>query len=301
MNRRRGWAVVVLGAVLLASACGGGDDETSPEGSDGLRIASFDFAESEVVSEVYAQAVESAGIPVIRLGPIGPREVVAPAMQDDLADLVIEYAGSVLGYAGFPDASRSIEETVDLMRTHMEPLGLVILEPAPALDTNVFVVSRDNAAALGLDEVSDLVDAGFTRLGGPAECPDRALCMLGLADVYGVTFDEFVPQPTLAFTAESLRRGEIDVGVLFSTAPEAEADDLVVLADDRRLQPADNLVPVLRRDAVERWGSELTDTLDAVSAVLTTADVRDMNRRIAEGESVVDVAADWLLASDLPM
>ncbi len=77
------------------------------------------------------------------------------------------------------------------------------------------------------------------------------------------------------------------------------ADDLVVLRDDLQLQPAENLVPVLRSDAVERWGPELTDALDSVSAVLTTEEVRELNRPIAAGESATEVAEDWLRASEL--
>ncbi len=290
---------VVVAAVVMGACGSGGEGEAGPGADDGVRIVAFDFAESVVVAEVYAQALEEAGLPVVRLGAVGPREVVAPAVQGGQADVVIEYAGSVLGYAGFPDASRSVAETVELMRTHMEPLGLVVLEPSPASDVNVFVVSGANAEALELEDVSDLADAGFARLGGPPECPDRRLCLLGLADVYGVVFDQFVPQPSLAFTAESVRRGEIDVGVLFSTSPELDADDLVVLNDDRRLQPAENLVPVVRGDAVERWGPELIVALDAVSAELSTPDVRALNRRIADGEPAALVASDWLASSGL--
>jgi osmoprotectant transport system substrate-binding protein len=103
-----------------------------------------------------------------------------------------------------------------------------------------------------------------------------------------------VPQRSLARTADALRRGEIDVGLLFSTSAELAADGLVVLVDDRRLQPLENVVPLVRVDALDRWGSAVRTALDSVSSALTTAGLRDLNARVEAGETVERVAASWL-------
>ena len=94
-------------------------------------------------------------------------------------------------------------------------------------------------------------------------------------------------------TAEALRRDEIDVGVMFSTDATL-TDEFTVLEDDRDLQPAENIVPVIRTEALVRWGeAEIAAALDGVSIDLTTPELRELNRRAAFDE-IAAVAADWL-------
>lgn len=263
--------------------------------SDGLRVASFDFDESRLLAELYAQVLEAAGVPVVRLGPVGPREIVAPALQLDRIDLVPEYLGTALQYAGSTESNPDSEAALAELNERLAPAGLVALEPSPAEDKNVIVVTTATADAERLETISDLLPhVGGQRFGGPPECPDRPLCLAGLESVYGLRFAEFVPQRSLAFTAEALRRGEIDVGLMFSTAAELEAPDLVELIDDRQLQPAENIVPLARAEALDRWGPDVINALDAVSALLTTRELRALNVRVADRVPVADAARDWL-------
>ena len=288
---------VVLALLVIGAACGGGEVEAVDDPESGVRVASFDFAESALLAELYAQALESGGLPVIRLGSIGPREITAPAQELDLIDVVPEYLGTALQFAGVTEPNPDPAAALALLDERLVGRGLTALRPSAAEDKNVIIVTRDDAKANDLETISDLSPlARDRRFGGPAECPDRPLCLAGLERVYGLRFAEFVPQRSLAFTAEALRRGEIDVGLMFSTASELEADDLVELIDDRRLQPAENVVPVVRLDAVDRWGPALAASLGVVSDRLTTAALRGLNRRVAEGEPVEDVAARWLSA-----
>ena len=287
--------MAVAGLVMVAAACGASDpDSTGPVEADGVRISSFDFAESQLLAELYAQVLEGADTPVVRLGAVGPREVVAPALEGNVVDLVPEYLGTASAHF---DAA-----TTDLvgLTAALEPRGLVALTPASAEDVNVFVVTRTVADQQTLTQVSDLARlAPIARFGGPVECPERPLCLLGLADTYGLTFAEFIPQQSLELTAEALRRREIDVGLMFSTSAVLEPTEFVALLDDRALQPPENVVPLVRAGAVERWGATLPDSLDGLSRSLTTEELREMNRRVDDGEPVAVVAASWLAAVGL--
>jgi osmoprotectant transport system substrate-binding protein len=132
--------------------------------------------------------------------------------------------------------------------------------------------------------------------GGPPECPSRPLCLEGLEDVYGVRFKSVVSYLDAGgpVTRQALREGEIDVGLLFTTDPSAAADGLVALADDRGLQPAENVTPVVRTEILERWGSKPRTLIDAVSARLTSDDLRRLNAAVAHGEAIPTVASRWL-------
>jgi osmoprotectant transport system substrate-binding protein len=278
--------VVMLGLVPLAG-CGG--DENADDGPDGVRIAAFDFAESELLAEIYAQSIEARGVPVDRLGAIGPREIVAPALRMGEIDVVPEYVGTAAGHYGAD--GRDLAS----LRAAVEGFGLEALEPADAVDSNVFVVTAETARAQDLVRVSDLDEfAPTARFGGPVECPERPLCLLGLRDVYGLEFAEFVPQNSLVLTADALRRGEIDVGLLFSTSAALDEDEFVVLVDDKALQPPENVVPLVRADVLRERGSVVPAALDEVSASLTTTDLRNLNQRVEGGEAIQDVAASWL-------
>lgn len=292
--RRRTTLALVASLLVAATGCSGSSATPDSTQVAGLRVASFDFVESEILAELYAQAAEGVGIPVVRLGAIGPREIVVPAMRDGQVDLVPEYVGSALRFAEVLESPDDLSEAASLLDDRVADFEIDVLTPSSAADINVFVVSDVTADLHDLESVSDLETVPLTRFGGPAECPDRPYCLLGLRDVYGVSFEEFVAQPSLAFTAEALRRGEIDVGLMFSSSAELNAPDLVELVDDRHLQPPENVVPMLRRESLERWGPELNGALDEVSDWLTTVELRRLNGLVADGATVEEVAREWL-------
>ena len=281
-------------ALAIVGACGGDEDAADPSADDGMRIASFDFEESELLAELYAQVLESGGTPVVRLGQVGPREVVAPALELDRIDLVPEYLGTASGHFG------ATSNDVTGLSEAVAPRGLVVLRPAEAEDVNVFVMKTDAAESNGFTRLSDLVDfAPTATLGATVECPDRPLCLPGLRDTYGLTWADFQPQRSLLLTADALLSGEIDVGLMFSTSAELNTPRLLVLEDDRRLQPPENVVPIVRSDALDRWQLTGLDPLAELSDRLTTEDLRAMNERVGDDEPIESVAQSWLASVGL--
>jgi osmoprotectant transport system substrate-binding protein len=290
--------ILAVVTVLIA----GCNDSTSPptdsSAANAIRIGSFNFTESEVLAELYAQGLEANGLPVARIGRVGSREVVEPALELGLLDIVPEYAGTLLEFVnlGSGEATADTALTLNLLRSHLEPRGLVALAPAYAQDRNAFVIRKELAATNGIRTISDLVPyASDLSFGGPSECPERFFCLAGLQEVYGLEFGTFVPFPLGSVVAAGLANGEIDVGLLFSTDPVLADPTLVVLADDQGLQPAENVTPVVRRDAIERWGPQLTTALDAISAELTTVDLVTLNSAAnAPDTDIAAIVQAWL-------
>lgn len=153
---------------------------------------------------------------------------------------------------------------------------------------------------MGPDQHGIATLAGTLVLGSGEECPDEPFCLPALAEVYGLTFGSFVvTDPGGPATIEALRAGRIDVGVLFTTDPHLRSGDLVLLDDDRRAQPAENVVPIIREDVLAAHGPELGRCLDAVSAVLTTAVVSGLNRQVQlDGVAPHAAAGGFLSAMD---
>lgn len=293
--------ICLVVALLIGSAGCAGDQGVAPLPEEAIRIGGFNFAESELLAEIYAQVLESRGLPVARLGPVGPREVVEPALELGLIDVVPEYAGTMLEFVnlGAGEATAETAETVTRLRRWLEPRGLVALEPAAAQDSNAFVIHQGSAGTEGVHSVSDLAPiATELAFGGPPECPERYFCLAGLADVYGIEFGSFTPVPFGVIPA-ALRSAEIDVGLLFSTDPELSDPDLVMLVDDKGLQPAENVIPVVRADAVDRWGPQLVVALNSVSDELDTAGLAALNAAYLEADqhepgALAGVVEDWL-------
>ncbi len=300
--RLRCAAVLLLLAVL--TGCEGDPSVTpspAPGGATALRFASYDFGENQSLVEVYAEAARRTGLPVDVRHGVGTREIVSPAMEQGLVDVVIEYTGTALAFARPAEAiaGRTAEEVHGALERTLAPRGITVLAAAEAQDQNGFAVTRALAAEHDLAALSDLAPlAGKLRFGGPPECPERPFCLLGLEQVYGLRFGEVLAMPSRAATAEALRTGQIDVGMLETTNPRLAVSGLVRLEDDRGLQPHENVVPLVRTDALQRWGARLRRAFDAVSARLTTEDLVQLNRAVeVDGLSPADAAARWWSAT----
>src|SRR5918999_85001 len=293
--------LVLAVLILLAAGC---EREPAPPPPEDprrpvIQLASFDFRESELLGEVYGQALGQHGYPVEQVVQLGSREVVAPALEQGKVDMVPEYQGSALNFLN--DRDRVATADPDLTHARLEqafaPRGVSVLAYAPAQDRNGFVVTGDLARRHGLEKLSDLAPlAPQLSIGGPPECPVRPLCLEGLQDIYELRFARFKPMPTRDVTAAELDSGEIDVGMLDTTNPHLIGNDLVLLEDDRRLQPAENVVPVIRREVLDVYGPALVRLCNAVSAKLTTAELTRLNLQVAEGQPAAEAASAWLRA-----
>jgi osmoprotectant transport system substrate-binding protein len=300
----RATAAIVLTAGWAVACSPSGPETSPPQADDGaVTVASFDFSESVVLAEIYSQALADGGIPVRRELNLGPREVVAPALGAGLVDAVPEYVGTALAEAtGEEDLPTDAAVAHRRLRDVYADRGLRLLEPAPAQSQNGIVVSRLTAVELGLDEVSDLQPvAGGLVFGGPPECGRRPYCLLGLESVYGLSFKDVLTLDTGGpLTVSALRAGEVDVALLFTSDGHLGSPDLVLLRDDRSLQPAENIVPVVRQEIVDRYGAELVARLDRVSGALSTDDLVDLNAAVAlEDRAPAAVAAEWLSGEGL--
>jgi osmoprotectant transport system substrate-binding protein len=291
-----------LGLALLAS-CQPGTNQTAPAGGGGTHgdavvVASFNFPESELLAAIYGLAIQHAGIPVQLQLDLGPRELVQPALEQGLVDVVPEYLGTALTSLGphpgvpMPDpAAVRAALARALARWHVQ-----VMTPATAQDQNGLVVTDATAGRLRLHTVSDLRRAaGRLALGGSPECPDRPYCLPGLRRVYGLRFASFQPFDTETQRVTALEDGVVGVAVLDTTDGNLATGDLVLLADDHHLQPAENVVPVVTGRALARYGQRLADAVNTVSAQLTAKALLFMDWRIeVAGNDVMAEARGWL-------
>jgi glycine betaine/choline ABC-type transport system substrate-binding protein len=138
------------------------------------------------------------------------------------------------------------------------------------------------------------------KLGGPPECPDRPFCLIGLEETYGLTFAEFVPLDAGGpLTVQALTGGQVDVGLLFTSDPAIATNGFVLLEDDKQLQLADNIVPVVRQDVLDA-NPAVADLLNTIMERLTQEELTNLNKAVTvDARPVADVASEWITSLNL--
>jgi osmoprotectant transport system substrate-binding protein len=136
-------------------------------------------------------------------------------------------------------------------------------------------------------------------LGGPPECPERPFCLVGLQETYGLEFKEFVPLDAGGpLTVEAVKGGQVQVGLLFTSDPAIAVNDFVLLEDDKQLQLADNIIPVVRKDALDA-NPDIATLLNGITAKLTQEELTNLNKAVVvDTKPVGDVARDWIAAQN---
>jgi osmoprotectant transport system substrate-binding protein len=316
---------LALGASLLvlvgACATGGGSTSApSAAASPGasttggasaadptIKIGSDGFYEAKLMAEIYAQALEAAGYKVDRTAiGMGARTVSAPALESGQIDLKPEYIGSGLAYyqkgaqTGDPAANQKALATALAGKGG----GITVLDYSPAADQNAFVVRKDTADQLKLSKMSDLAAVqGQLKLGVATDCPTNPVCGAALKSAYGIDIANAAKLSACDTPmVQALAGKTIDVGELCSTQPDIAVNGWVVLADDKRTQPADNIAPLVRSDLLGKLAGKagFEGILNGVSSAMDTATLTDLGKQVSvDKKDIPVVATAWLKAKGL--
>ncbi|HEX9377513.1 MAG TPA: ABC transporter substrate-binding protein [Actinomycetota bacterium] len=312
-HRKLALGATALSLMLLGVSCnndngpsGGGGTTTPPASAVSSAPAaacngpvtigvSGDFAESQIMAELYGQVLENAGCDVSYQLHLGSREVSDKALETGDIDIKPEYLAYELpALDPNADTGGTPEEVSSRLAPLLEKKDLALLDFTPANDTNAFVVTSKTAQDNNLTTLSDLAPvAGDLTLGGPPECPRRPFCIPGLKKVYGIEFGKFQPIGACdTNTANALINGAVDVALLCSTQSIIAKENLVALQDDKHLQAAGNIAPIVRTDALT---DQMTSLLNALSATIDDTTITQLNEKVEiEHEDPADVAASYL-------
>ncbi|WP_405922918.1 ABC transporter substrate-binding protein [Streptomyces sp. NBC_00035] len=304
-RRRR----VALATLVLLSGCTTGPSlenqgaVTAPPGdSKHLTIGSAGFTESDLLAQMYALLLNQAGYQTSML-TVANRELYEPALESGQIDVVAEYAATFADWLNAktngadapPVGSPDLDATMAALRKLATPRGLTVLDAGRAVDQNAFAVTEAYAAQHRLKTLSDLGKSGLeVRLAAGDECVQRPYCEPGLKKTYGIDITAVDPKGVGTTQAKLAVQNGQDQMVLTTTTDATLGDfGLVLLVDDKHLQNADYIVPVVNRS---RAGSEgVTQALGELNDVLTTADLASMNEQVDSWRRLPeDVARTYL-------
>jgi len=262
-------------------------------------VGSANFPESELLAEVYILALQGKGIKVTPKLNIGSREVYYPQVEKGTISIMPEYNGTLLTVAVDKTSTAKTTAQVDAALAAKLPSTLEVLNPASAQDSDSVTVTAATAAKYHLKTIGDLKSlAASFSFGGPPEFKTRTDGLMGLKATYGLTFKSFVPLDTSGpITLAALKDGKVQAADVFTTTPQIITDKLVALADPKFNFAAQNVIPLVYKPAMN---ATITDTLNAISAKLTTNALLQMdNAVITLHADYATVAAAFLKAAGL--
>ncbi|MCR6485464.1 ABC transporter substrate-binding protein [Amycolatopsis sp. OK19-0408] len=293
---------VALAATLGLAACGGGDDKPAAAGKGGapIVVASFNFTDSQILAEIYAQALEAKGYPVTRKLNLGSRELIYPSLKSGELQFIPEYQGAAITTGFGKEAGKTAQEEHEQLAKLFEPSGISLLNFAAAEDKNTYIIKSDLAKEKGIASISDLKKLDKVVMAGPPECEKRLPCFQGFKDVYKLTNATFQTIQEAGPRVEQLKSGAVTVIPVDSVSPLTGDSNYTVLKDDLNIVPTENVVPAVTKKVVDERGADFANAVNAVSAKLTTDVMRDLNKRVdSDGEKAADVAKDWLSQAGL--
>ncbi|HZX36748.1 MAG TPA: ABC transporter substrate-binding protein [Streptomyces sp.] len=320
MSKTSRIAGAVLGVVALTgslAACGGDSLEKEKGGSasgggsgekGALVVGAASFTESKVLAELYAQILADAGYKT-SVTTVKNRELYEPSLEKGEIDVVPEYAATIAEFLNAkvngpkapdekPVASGDVDATVAALTKLAEPRGLKVLPAGAAVDQNAFAVSKEFAEKNNLKTLSDLGKSKLkVKIAAGDECEVRPFCAPGLKKTYGIDVTGIDPKGVGTPQSKQAVKDGTDQLVL-TTTTDAVLDGLVFLEDDKKLQNADNVLPVV--NAKDAGSKEIADVLDKLTKVLTTEDLAELNRKVdAERAKPEDAAKAYLESKGL--
>ncbi|CUR54428.1 putative glycine betaine/carnitine/choline ABC transporter, substrate-binding protein OpuCC [metagenome] len=302
--------LVATSTVLLGAACAG-DDLADDSGSDtpsaaaekgAVKISGQNFPEATLVASMYEQLLDAAGYDASTT-LVDTRDVyMADGQFPSGIQIVPEYVAGIVDFLNTTANGEDAESlttsdpaaSIEAASSLLEDKGITLLDTSSATDQNAFFVTKDFSEAQGVTKLSDLEGVSVV-LAAAQDCPGRADCEAGLKDVYGIDITEVLPLGyASADTFKSVLDNESQLGQTSTTDGTLESQGLVLLEDDKAIQPAQNLVPAVSTEFLDAH-PDVADTLNSLMAALTTEKLTELNGAISvDREQPADVAKKFL-------
>ena len=300
--------VAILLAGVVLTACGSSSKSstttTAPSapgaGKPAVTLGSKNFAESNIIGQLYTQALKAKGFTVNLKSEIGSTELIYKALKAGQIDGYPEYTGVLLSaVAEQKTPPTSEQQAYEQAKTFVEKEGFTLLEKTPFYDTNVLITLPKYATEHSLSSIGDLkpLNNKFT-IGGAPELATREEGLPGIKKLYGVE-GKFKPV-SIELSYQAIEGGQVNVQSVFSTDGQLLGGKFKTLSDPKHVFGFQNVAPIIKKSVVEAQGPAFSETINKVSALLTIPAMQQMNKAVSiDKQSAASVAAEFLKANGL--
>ena len=316
MRIRRLLAALLMAALAVAvAACGsgGGSSNTSTSastaaapaakpgaGKPAVTVGAKNFTEQFVLGQLYKQALEAKGFTVNLKNNIGSTEIIDKGLTSGQIDFYPEYVGVGLTAVAHDNKSYpSAQAAYDALKQFNEKRGFTLLNQTPFTDVDAIAVKPDYAQKHNLKTVADLKNVGAFTIGAPPEFRTRFTGLVGMKQEYGITQAKLKPL-TIGLQYKALDNGEVDAADVFTTDGQLQSGKYVVLKDPKNIFGYEQVAPIVNQKTLDKEGPEFANTINALSAKLTTEAMQKMNGAVdLDKQSPASVAKTFLQANGL--
>jgi osmoprotectant transport system substrate-binding protein len=289
---------VAIGVALLigGSATAAHVERTAAQPT--IVLGTKNFTEEYVLGQLYKQALEAKGYTVSYKESIGSTELIQTALQSGKINMYPEYTGVILAVTFHQNTQpKTAAATYARAKALYAKKGFTLFKATPFFDTDAMGVLTKNAKKYGLKSVADLKKVPGLSIGALPEFQTRLQGLVGLQQIYGIKNIKFVPLAGISPYA-ALDAGKVSAADVFSTDPQLISSKYTVLADTKHIFGFQNVAPIVSTKLATTLGSKFQATVNAVSALLTTQAMIQMNKAVAIDKQSPQAVADKFLRAN---
>ncbi len=310
MKKRSKILVLLLTVALVFSfaACGSDDAEKDSDSAAAdkgvtIKVGSKDFTEQLILGQMTIQVLENAGYTVEDKTNVSGSDVCRSALESGEFDIYWEYTGTGWQtHLGKTEVINDPQALYDALVEADAANGITWLDYAPLNNTYALAMKEERAKELGITNYTELgeylaANPGELVLACDHEFTVRPDCLPGLEETYGTDFGKDISVMDMGIVYSTLDDGQADVGMVFATDGRIPQYGLTLLTDDKNFFPIYNGAPCLRTETLEA-NPDIADSLNPISALLTDDVMQELNYQVdGEGMEPDEVAEEWLTAN----
>lgn len=272
-----------------------------------ISVSSKIDTEGGLLGNIIALALEDAGLPVQRKLQLGGTQVVREALLAGQIDLYPEYTGNAAFFFNeadsdvWKDAEAAHDRAAELDKAEND---IVWLDSAPANNTWAIAltgpVAEENELATMSDFGAWVTDGGEVKLAASTEFVSSPAVLPAMQETYGFSLSQdqmvILSGGDTAATIQAAARGTsgVNAAMVYGTDGGVGATGLVVMEDDKGVQPVYEPTPIVRQGILDEYPS-IPEVLDPIFEGLDMVTLQQLNGRIqVGGEPAEAVARDYL-------
>jgi osmoprotectant transport system substrate-binding protein len=263
-------------------------------------VSSKDFTEEFLLGEMYADMLESVGVPVTRKLNLGASDLAQAALlkggANDGIDLYPEYTSTGLTVILKKDPIFDPPAVYTAVKQGYEDqFKLTWLNISPMNDTQAFVTTQDVSNSLGIKSIADMcAKADQIRVSVTSQFKDRPDAYPRLVQVYGACNFKEMKAMDFSLFYPTLLNKDVEVTQANSTDGPIAGDNLVLLSDPKNYGLPYNIAPVVRDDVLAMY-PQIADALNKLAPMLTNDVISGLNWEVdGKKREYADVAKEFL-------
>ncbi len=299
--------LLLISLVALAgcgSTSGGGSTPTpgatgtsNPNAGITLTVGGKLDTEAQLLTKMYVLLLRKAGFTVVERAALGTNAVVFNAITSGQIDLYPEFTATGLAKLGLQSTGNAQQDYQAVKQGFESKYQITWLDAAPLNDTYGVCTTQSQATSLGATKISDLASKASTLT--IATPPDGVQYGVNvLKSVYKITFKRVTTYTEEGLTFPAVTTGAQNLNICYTTAALIAKDNFVLLQDDKNAFPAYNPAPIVRDTSLQK-APGITAALNPLAPKLTTQVSQQLQAKVVGGQSVTQVATDWLTSAGL--